>query len=262
MSVHHHREKGAAMREIARYTRTLPVSLERMFENALDWAHLPHLHRTTFSDGELLDAADDFWEARLWLRGYGGLSQVVRLTLDPTTGVWISEVRGGVSKGLLIHTTATASAERTLNFDVRFRVPSWRPWNGWLGRKMIETYAQLYDEDESMMVERQTGLDARRARDAALVRLGTDADLKAPGFTFDKGGRRFAVARIDDRWVAYSTLCPHMLGPLTGPVVDGCVECPWHGYRFDVRSRACEGRPLKLMKAPTLERDADGVFWA
>lgn len=251
------------MREIARYTRELPVSLERMLENALDWEHLPHLHRTTFSDGTLLDHAGDFWEARLRLAGYGGLSQVVRLTLDPDAGVWISEVRSGVSKGMSIHTTAVASGPRTLTVDVRFRVPGRRPWNPWLGRQMVATYRRLYDEDEGMMVERQRQLDTARPRDDAPVRLGTEAEIGAPGFTFAKGGRVFSVGRVDGHWIAWSALCPHWLGPLAGQdVIDGCVECPWHGYRFDVRSGRCIDRPLKLMPAPTLRRDAEGVFWA
>jgi nitrite reductase/ring-hydroxylating ferredoxin subunit len=39
-----------------------------------------------------------------------------------------------------------------------------------------------------------------------------------------------------------------MLGPLgDARVVDGCVECPWHGYRFDMRTgRSADGRGLRL----------------
>ena len=251
------------MREIGRYRRDLPVSLERMFENALDWAHLPHLHRDTFADATLLDAGADFWQARLALVGYGPLTQDVRLTLDPDAGVWVSEVVGGVARGMVIHTTATATGPRQITVDVRFRVPGRRPWNRWLGRRMVETYRVLYDEDEAMMVERQAQLDATRPRDDSPIRLGTEADLARPGFGFTKGGRHFAVARVDGVWIAWSTLCPHWLGPLGDQTpVDGCVECPWHGYRFDVRSGRCLDHPLKLMPAPALSRDADGVFWA
>ena len=29
-------------------------------------------------------------------------------------------------------------------------------------------------------------------------------------------------------------LCPHMGAPLSeGHMVNGCLQCPWHGYRFD-----------------------------
>ena len=60
------------MIEIARYTRDIPVSLERMFENALDWEHLPHLHADTFSDATLTQHAGDFWQAKLRLAGRAG----------------------------------------------------------------------------------------------------------------------------------------------------------------------------------------------
>ncbi len=251
------------MREIARYRRALPVGLDRMFENALDWQHLPHLHRTTFTDATLLDEGDDFWEARLALAGFGPLTQDVRLTLDPATGVWVSEVRAGVAKGMVIHTTAIAEGPRAITVDVRFRVPGRRPWNRWLGRRMVETYRVLYDEDEAMMVERQAQLDRRRTGADGPVRLGTEAEIGRPGFSFAHRGRTFAVARVDGAWIAWSTLCPHWLGPLGGQApVDGCVECPWHGYRFDVRTGRCLDHPLKLTPAPRLNRDADGVYWA
>jgi len=34
---------------------------------------------------------------------------------------------------------------------------------------------------------------------------------------------------------AFHAVCPHAGGPLDkGAVVDGCVECPWHGSRFRI----------------------------
>ena len=52
--------------------------------------------------------------------------------------------------------------------------------------------------------------------------------------------------------MAYAATCPHWLGPLDAtPVVDGCVRCPWHGYRFDVRSGgSADGRGLRLATPP------------
>ena len=44
----------------------------------------------------------------------------------------------------------------------------------------------------------------------------------------------------------------HWLGPLEDAAVhDGCITCPWHGYRFDVRTGAsADGRGLRLGAAP------------
>jgi len=41
------------------------------------------------------------------------------------------------------------------------------------------------------------------------------------------------VVRIGDRVHAMHAVCAHAGGPLQdGKVVDGCLECPWHGSRF------------------------------
>ena len=38
---------------VGSYQRRMPVSLDRMYENALDWAHLPFLHQSSFASIEL-----------------------------------------------------------------------------------------------------------------------------------------------------------------------------------------------------------------
>jgi nitrite reductase/ring-hydroxylating ferredoxin subunit/uncharacterized membrane protein len=43
----------------------------------------------------------------------------------------------------------------------------------------------------------------------------------------------------DDTIVAYADRCSHRGGPLhEGSLVDGCIECPWHGSRFSVTDGA------------------------
>jgi nitrite reductase/ring-hydroxylating ferredoxin subunit len=37
--------------------------------------------------------------------------------------------------------------------------------------------------------------------------------------------------------VCTQAFCPHLEGPLfQGSVADGCVTCPWHYWRFDLRT--------------------------
>jgi nitrite reductase (NADH) small subunit len=56
------------------------------------------------------------------------------------------------------------------------------------------------------------------------------------------GGRRIAVFRLADGFVALDAACPHAGGPLAdGIVADSCVTCPLHGWRFDLRSGAPVG---------------------
>ncbi len=62
----------------------------------------------------------------------------------------------------------------------------------------------------------------------------------------------------DEIWVRYSAglllavsnVCPHKLGPLAkGQIVNGLVECPWHGYTFNLEKGDCTNHPeLKLCR--------------
>jgi nitrite reductase/ring-hydroxylating ferredoxin subunit len=46
----------------------------------------------------------------------------------------------------------------------------------------------------------------------------------------------------------YSGLCPHLGGPLLkGRVKNGTLICPWHGYRFDLRTGSCLTPPGRLL---------------
>ena len=38
-----------ALVEVGSYVRDLGASVERLFENALDWEHLPHVHLGSFA---------------------------------------------------------------------------------------------------------------------------------------------------------------------------------------------------------------------
>ncbi|MEX2571304.1 MAG: DUF2231 domain-containing protein [Gemmatimonadota bacterium] len=57
------------------------------------------------------------------------------------------------------------------------------------------------------------------------------------------GGRRVVLARVEDRFVAFSDHCTHKGGSLAGGVMAcGRVVCPWHGSQFDVSTgTACAG---------------------
>ena len=49
-------------------------------------------------------------------------------------------------------------------------------------------------------------------------------------------GNDVAVYNVDGGFYATQNECPHALGPLNeGDLVGDCIECPWHGSRFDVR---------------------------
>ena len=49
---------------IGSYRRRMPVSLARMYENALDWEHLPWLHSSSFKSIDCIEAGDWGWRAK------------------------------------------------------------------------------------------------------------------------------------------------------------------------------------------------------
>lgn len=71
-------------------------------------------------------------------------------------------------------------------------------------------------------------------------------------------GRSFAVFPVDGGLRVTDAVCPHNGGPLEqGRVRDGrVVVCPWHWYRFDLDTGACETTPRhRLRTYPVIERD-------
>jgi len=128
--------------------------------------------------------------------------------------------------------------------------------NGKLGAAFVQLYTRLWDEDESMMVRRESML-ARVAtlpeRGRESLELGPLEELRARlPLRVELDGRPFRVLALGDELIAHSTICPHLLGPLEDATPEGdTLECPWHRYRYDLRSgRSCDGRNLRLMPAP------------
>jgi 3-phenylpropionate/trans-cinnamate dioxygenase ferredoxin subunit len=57
------------------------------------------------------------------------------------------------------------------------------------------------------------------------------------------GERRLALCNVGGEYFCIDDLCTHDGGPLDqGELIDGEIECPRHGARFDVRT----GRPMCL----------------
>lgn len=59
-------------------------------------------------------------------------------------------------------------------------------------------------------------------------------------------GRRVVLARTKEGYVAFDDRCTHRGGSLAGGVmIDGVVQCPWHGSQFDCRNGAVRAGPAK-----------------
>ncbi len=72
------------------------------------------------------------------------------------------------------------------------------------------------------------------------------------------GVRQVAVTRIDGRLFAFANACPHAGSPLSGGRLSGtCIECPRHGWRFDLASGACLDQELYSLRTYPV-REAEG----
>lgn len=234
---------------VGTYRRVLPVSLERMYENALDWEHLPHVHSGSFASIDCLEAGSWGWRAAVL--DAGGNRSVIELSLDRSLRRWITRNLEGPNQGAEIWTHVFPIEDRRVDIVVDFFVPGVSAAaRDKVGEAYAGLYSTLYDEDVAMMMERQRQLDTRINAGASQVDLGERAALSLP-VSVQLGSREFVVAALDDELVAYPALCPHQLGPLgSAPLVDGTVTCPWHGYRFDVRSGSCvSGQSCRLPSA-------------
>lgn len=208
---------------VAVYRRTLHASVERVWENVFDWEHLPWLHRETFAHVRLLERRRDGMHLETSLRGGAGEPFEIDVDADRSAGLYHTRTVAGPGTGTDIVTRLAPVADHVTEVAVTFLVPGVADdRRARVGARLTEVYARLWDEDEAMMVRRQAFVDGTLAPEDRTVVIG--------GVT-----------------LRHATVCPHLGGPLDGPVVDGCVTCPWHGYRFDVRTGcSADGRRLSL----------------
>jgi nitrite reductase/ring-hydroxylating ferredoxin subunit len=251
------------VKHVGTYRRVLPVSVERLYENALDWAHLPYVHSESFGAIELVESDIDGWRARVSSSGRTKEATEIELRLDRASRRWITKTLAGRNAGTEVWTHAFPIEPRRTDIVVDFFSPDLPDDLGTkIGRAFVELYTRLYDQDEAMMLERQRQLDTRidsRPSPAPLV-LGKREALTLP-MTVKFNGKTWVVADLDGMLRAYAARCPHMLGPLeAAPLVGTEVQCPWHAYRFDVVTGRCtSGQHYELAPAPRVLVDTNGV---
>ena len=271
---------GTRSSHVGTYQRVLPVALERMFENALDWEHLPFLHASTFAAIACEDAGPWGWRARV--EDVQGRQSLLELRLDVMQRRWVTRTLDGALAGDEIWTYVIERGPREIEIVVDFHVPRMaaermaadRSANDQgreqVGRAYAQVYERLYDEDTSMMSGRQSLLDSRvepLERKSPPVNLGPLDLLRFP-VSVRYAGRDVVVNRVGDRIVVYPARCPHQGAPLELGTVESLVSvgeitliCPWHGYRFDLISGVCDSNPGYDICVPFVAWQTDGALW-
>ena len=225
-------EPGSQIPHVGTYRRAMSVSLERMYENALDWEHLPYVHDSSFGSIKVQDSGRWGWKAALV--DSRGRDSVIELRLDRESRRWITRNLAGGALGSEIWTHVFVLGERSIEIVVDFFVPGVSEADrNKTGDAYARLYHQLYDEDEAMMLARQHELDQRfQPSSETAVQLAPRSELSLP-HSFELGGRKQVLREVEGSLVAHAAVCPHQSGPLTNAeLIAGEIICPWHGYRF------------------------------
>ena len=92
----------------------------------------------------------------------------------------------------------------------------------------------------------------------AFVRVASVSDVE-PGKVKEvtASGKTLALCNVDGTFYALDNVCLHRGGPLGEGYIDGDkVECPWHGWQFNVKTGCVPVNPD--MKVPIYEVKVEG----
>jgi nitrite reductase/ring-hydroxylating ferredoxin subunit len=252
---------STALAHVGTYRRRVRASAGRIWENVLDWEHLPWLHRATFCDVRLIEARRDGWRVSAGLQPAAEGHRIgIETRLEQRECRYLTLTTDGPGQGTEIWTRLEPAAEDCTDIEVRFLVPGVPPGGTTAIRDAyVRLYTRLWDEDEAMMTRRAEMLSRRPSRPTeTTVDLGSIESLRSRlPLLLELDGCRYRLVDLDGEIIAHSTTCPHLLGPLEHAAIsDGCVRCPWHGYRFDVRTGYGIDRPdLHLGSRPDVRVD-------
>src|SRR5438128_1208073 len=168
----------------ATYSRVVRAGIERIWENVLDWEHLPALHEIYFNHVALIDIGSRGWRVELTKAGNADRRMLLELTIDRAKARYRVRTLAGEGMGTEIWTLLDAHGPRRTAIEVRFYLPEHRPERlAALGEKYRSSYARLWDQDEAMMMRRDALLTRSRLRSGgsgASLRLGLLSELRLP----------------------------------------------------------------------------------
>ncbi len=237
------------------YRREVKASLTRIHENVHDWEHFPALHASSFAACQLLDTDSRGWRVRFIPQpGDPEAAQIIKLDMAPDGLSYKVTTEAGPGARSEIRVSLTPRAEHHVSVEVQYHIPESDPARlALIGAGFVQIYETLWDEDEAMMHAREAAL-APKPKITPPARLDLGPESLVLPHMFDWGHRRFRLVRSQGQLIAHAATCPHWLAPLDDTAVEnGCITCPWHGYRFNIHTgESADGRTLRLPPAPRI----------
>jgi nitrite reductase/ring-hydroxylating ferredoxin subunit len=219
------------MIEVGELVRDVGASATRAIEDELDWEHLPYVHAFAFESIKLNHADRNGWDAHVVLRDGQAMRMTVALDADRMGYINATFDADGSENGRTVCRITPGEGD-ACTMHLRFFVPD-RPDldRAAAGTFYAAMWTQLIDEDEPKMIHRARALreGAKLYREQRQVTLTDGSICNVP------------------------LICPHKGLPLTAePDHDGVLTCPWHGYRFDVRTGQCLSGQIRGWVKPGL----------
>jgi nitrite reductase/ring-hydroxylating ferredoxin subunit len=217
-----------------------------------------------FNAVEQIEIGDWGWRVALTKNpGTPDRSMVLEMRADREKARYRVQTLSGDGAGTEIWTLLTPLAPHRTAVEVRYYLPERCPERlAALADKYRASCARLWNEDEAMMMRREemmTRASAERRRSEKPVPLGPSAGLRRRlPLLVEYEGEPFRIVEGEDgSLLAHATICPHWLGPLDEAAPqNGILRCPWHGYRFDMRTgESADGRGYRLAPAPRVAVD-------
>lgn|SRR3989338_4975125 len=96
------------------------------------------------------------------------------------------------------------------------------------------------------------------------IKVASISDLK-PGENkvVSVNGTEVGLFNVDGNFSAISNTCPHKGGPLGEGLLEGeVVTCPWHGWRFNVKTGVSPVVPTAKVPCYQVKVEGNDVFVA
>lgn len=94
------------------------------------------------------------------------------------------------------------------------------------------------------------------------VRVAQVADVPVgEARVVDAQGKTLALFNVDGNFYALDNACPHRGGPLgEGELAGAVAVCPWHAWRWDVKTGANVNNPAVKMACFPVSLDGGSVY--